>query len=154
MGYVNVSEEFSLDTSVIGLSDKAFRAYVATICYSSRWSLRKMHLSYARMFVGQKARQYIQELADAGLVEWVDDRSFVILGEGELWSLRKPARRHIPASVRQEVYERDGFRCVECSATERLSLDHIHPYSLGGTDDLDNLQTLCKPCNSRKGARV
>lgn len=38
--------------------------------------------------------------------------------------------------------------------TEHLSLDHIHPYSLGGEDTLGNLQTLCRPCNSRKGARV
>ena len=32
--------------------------------------------------------------------------------------------------------------------------DAIHPYSLGGEDTFDNLQTLCRPCNSRKGARV
>lgn len=64
------------------------------------------------------------------------------------------ARRHIPDALRFAVYERDGWACLHCGATENLSLDHIYPYSLGGPDTLDNLQTLCRPCNSRKGARI
>ena len=64
------------------------------------------------------------------------------------------SRRHIPDSLRLAVYERDGWKCLHCSTPERLSLDHIHPYSLGGADTLENLQTLCRPCNSRKGAKV
>jgi 5-methylcytosine-specific restriction endonuclease McrA len=63
-------------------------------------------------------------------------------------------RRHIADSVRLAVYERDGFACLHCGATESLSLDHIHPYSLGGSDDASNLQTLCRPCNSSKGVKV
>lgn len=35
-----------------------------------------------------------------------------------------------------------------------LELDHIRPSSLGGGFCVENLQTLCGPCNSRKGARV
>lgn len=64
------------------------------------------------------------------------------------------SRRHIPGSLRLAVYSRDGHACLHCGATDRLSLDHIHPYSLGGEDTFDNLQTLCRPCNSRKGAKV
>lgn len=63
-------------------------------------------------------------------------------------------RPAIPRQLRQAVYERDGYACLHCGATERLPLDHIYPYSKGGRDTLENLQTLCKPCNSRKGARV
>lgn len=65
-----------------------------------------------------------------------------------------PMRKKIPDALRMAVYERDGHKCLHCGATDRLSLDHIHPWSLGGADTLDNLQTLCRPCNSRKGARV
>jgi|SRR5665213_962890 len=32
-----------------------------------------------------------------------------------------------------------------------MTKDHIVPVSLGGEDDLDNLQTMCAPCNIRKG---
>jgi hypothetical protein len=63
-------------------------------------------------------------------------------------------RKPIPPRVRLLVYERDGWRCVQCGSIEDLTIDHIYPWILGGTDTADNLQTLCRPCNCRKGARV
>lgn len=60
---------------------------------------------------------------------------------------------YISATTRRAVYERDGCACVECGATERLSLDHIVPRSRGGGSGIDNLRVLCISCNSRKGAR-
>ena len=62
----------------------------------------------------------------------------------------------IPVSpwVRQLVFRRDGWRCQICgsspfaSATRRrsgpLHLDHIAPWSAGGSDRTDNLRTLGK----------
>lgn len=71
------------------------------------------------------------------------------------WALRRDDERApIPPSLRLAVYERDGWRCVECGSIDRLSLDHIYPWSLGGSDEFGNLRTLCRSCNSRKGARV
>lgn len=63
-------------------------------------------------------------------------------------------RQPIDPKLRQRIYERDGYRCVTCGAIDQLTLDHIYPWSLGGPDTEENLQTLCQPCNSRKGARV
>lgn len=63
-------------------------------------------------------------------------------------------RKAIPAQVRMAVMERDGHRCVLCSAAEDLTLDHIHPWSLGGPDTVENLRVLCRSCNSRKGDRT
>lgn len=64
------------------------------------------------------------------------------------------SRAHIPDHVRALVYARDGHACASCGSTENLSLDHIKPWSKGGSDDESNLQTLCTPCNSSKGARI
>ena len=61
--------------------------------------------------------------------------------------------RSVPRSVRIVVYERDGHMCKRCGSSDDLSVDHIVPQRHGGTDDYDNLQTLCRSCNSRKGAR-
>lgn len=61
-------------------------------------------------------------------------------------------RAAIPADTRRAVYQRDGHRCLRCGATDRLSLDHVIPWSQGGADDIDNLRTLCSPCNSSRGA--
>lgn len=51
------------------------------------------------------------------------------------------------------LIERDGYVCVKCGALKNLSIDHIVPLSAGGGDSLENLQILCKSCNSRKGAK-
>lgn len=56
--------------------------------------------------------------------------------------------------VRDLVFERDGRRCRHCGAEDDLAIDHIMPRAKGGTDELDNLQVLCRPCNSRKGVSV
>lgn len=54
----------------------------------------------------------------------------------------------------RSVWDRDGWRCVACGTHVGLTVDHIVPVALGGSDDMTNLQTLCGRCNSRKGARV
>jgi hypothetical protein len=43
--------------------------------------------------------------------------------------------------------------CVQCGTTEGLTVDHKLALCLGGTNDDDNLQMLCRPCNQHKGTR-
>lgn len=54
----------------------------------------------------------------------------------------------------RQVMARDGYRCLCCGSKKRLSKDHIQPIASGGSNDISNLQTLCIPCNSRKGNRT
>jgi 5-methylcytosine-specific restriction protein A len=37
--------------------------------------------------------------------------------------------------------------------SDDLTVDHVKPKSKGGTDELENLQVLCRPCNSAKHNR-
>lgn len=72
-----------------------------------------------------------------------------------LWAVeRTDYRKKVPAWIRDHVFERDAYACVQCGAVEDLTLDHIHPWSLGGKDTVNNLRVLCRPCNSSKGARI
>lgn len=56
--------------------------------------------------------------------------------------------------TRQEwlaLCERYGRRCLGCGASDRpLTRDHVVPLSLGGSDYIENIQPLCRPCNTRK----
>lgn len=67
------------------------------------------------------------------------------------WGNGKSKIYHV---LRRKVLERDKYRCVECGTHIDLSIDHIHPESKGGGLAMDNLQTLCRSCNIRKGATV
>lgn len=44
--------------------------------------------------------------------------------------------------------------CVWCGTTENLETDHATPLVAGGLHCGGNLQILCRPCNSTKGAAV
>lgn len=46
--------------------------------------------------------------------------------------------------------ERFNNKCAICGEAKKLTKDHIKPLSLGGTDYIDNIQPLCRNCNSRK----
>ena len=69
----------------------------------------------------------------------------------ERWPVvRSGPRTLIPRDVRVAVYKRDRFRCSFCGETWNLTLDHIVPWSAGGSDDPSNLRTLCRDCNERR----
>lgn len=65
--------------------------------------------------------------------------------------------RYVSTSVRVDVFKRDNFRCVFCGLTSgqtQLQIDHIIPVSKGGSNQIDNLQTLCVDCNRGKSDRI
>jgi len=69
--------------------------------------------------------------------------------------------RHIPASVRRAVRERDGDRCAfvsdggqRCSSSARLEFDHIEPVSRGGTSTVENLRLVCRAHNQYAAERA
>lgn len=63
-------------------------------------------------------------------------------------------RKDIDHEVRRFVYERDAYRCKGCEDWHDLCIDHVLPVSRGGSNNTDNLQTLCRSCNSKKGAKT
>jgi 5-methylcytosine-specific restriction endonuclease McrA len=64
------------------------------------------------------------------------------------------ARLSISRAQRERVYARDGYRCLDCGRTGDLTLDHVVPLAvqLKARYRDDELVTLCRSCNSRRGA--
>ena len=70
---------------------------------------------------------------------------------------RRAARKRdhrISAVLREQIHERDGYKCVQCGKTTDLTIDHITPVAQGGNEDPDNLRTLCRSCNSSNGGHL
>ncbi len=85
----------------------------------------------------------------------------IAIEEGELWMFNSDAR------IEREKYSRSlgthtntewlslvrfcGSKCLRCGCdNQRLTKDHIVPVYQGGSDSIDNLQPLCRPCNQSK----
>ncbi len=62
-------------------------------------------------------------------------------------------RGGVNKDLRKLVFERDNYACQICGSKEELTIDHIIPFSKGGSNNPDNLQTLCKTCNIKKHAK-
>ncbi len=64
---------------------------------------------------------------------------------------REPSQK-----VKQQVKQRDRYKCLCCGLESRIGLqvDHINTYYFGGSNPLDNLQTLCSTCNRLKKTKT
>jgi hypothetical protein len=61
----------------------------------------------------------------------------------------------ISRRLRFEILRRDNHQCRYCGATSgdaKLTVDHVVPTALGGSDEPANLVTACQPCNAGKAA--
>jgi len=77
---------------------------------------------------------------------------------------KKIKRRYFTARQRQVITERyegvcqacgkDGLSPLSTSDEFLSSIDHVIPLSRGGSNDDDNIQLLCLPCNLKKGDKT
>lgn len=59
--------------------------------------------------------------------------------------------------TRFEVLRRDNYACRYCGASApdvKLTVDHVMPLALGGSDKPDNLVAACVDCNAGKSSSV
>ena len=64
-------------------------------------------------------------------------------------------REGLSKKLRFEIFKRDKFTCQYCGSKAPdviLEIDHINPVALGGKNEILNLITSCKDCNSGKKA--
>ncbi|MNL72483.1 HNH endonuclease [compost metagenome] len=68
----------------------------------------------------------------------------------------------LPIAVKRYVWKRAGACCEHvdaevkqrCNSKYALQPDHIIPLALGGTDEVSNLQLLCRVHNSRRAIKT
>jgi hypothetical protein len=63
-------------------------------------------------------------------------------------------RTSIPQEIKTAVWQRDQGRCIQCGSNQYIEFDHIIPLSLGGAHSVNNIQLLCRTCNSKKSNHI
>ena len=61
----------------------------------------------------------------------------------------KETERKEQFKLRRDILKRDGFKCRECGFPKHLEVHHIIPKSEGGSDEPENLITLCIRCHQK-----
>ena len=84
-------------------------------------------------------------------------RSDVVREEG-YYSTQEIAKR-VPVRkwYGEKLYVEQHGICKKCHDNEKyknMDVDHIRPISKGGSNNLDNLQLLCRQCNVKKGNKI
>lgn len=64
------------------------------------------------------------------------------------------AQTHYTIAEWRKLRKGFGNACLRCGAMEDLTIDHVVPLVLGGSNHISNLQLLCRTCNSWKNARI
>jgi hypothetical protein len=120
----------------------------------------------------QRAKELLGHAVPSGDLAQVLDRALDALNEK--LEHRKFARtahprpchrsddaRHIPASVKRAVWERDQGRCTfvgdgghRCESRTRLEFDHVEPVAQGGHATVKGLRLRCRAHNQLEAERV
>ena len=102
-----------------------------------RTRLRQFRRWYVRIGNDEKNVEEKQESLE--FLELSELNSYSFVRAGKWWA----------------VLARDKWKCLSCGRSARedgvsLEVDHIIPRSKGGSDEMTNLQTLCRKCNIGK----
>lgn len=69
--------------------------------------------------------------------------------------------RRISQAVKDEVWDRDGGRCVYpalgggvCGARAGLEFDHVRPWARGGSGEVENIRLLCRAHNDLEARKA
>lgn len=95
-------------------------------------------------------RDHLIELCKERLTKFIESRG------KNIFNHRRKSSGYISGTIKYEVLKRAKFRCELCGISadkKALEVDHILPRNHGGSDEINNFQSLCFSCNAMKRDR-
>jgi hypothetical protein len=159
VGHIKLDGGFHSHPTTMAMWDEepgAIGLYVRMACYANKFKLREIPNACVSMFSPDdevRARCF-RAMENAGAAEITRD-GIILSNYHEPVRVKRP---DISPRLRAFIIERDERVCGLCgefvALDDVLHLDHILPWSLGGTHHPDNLQVSHAACNLKKGASV
>jgi len=140
--------------------------YFMHIIKQANWQFSDAHkISFIDLKTWNILRECLNGLRDCGALKqgeyitilniWrISYKNWFKVKELDAKTPRVIAQKYISKKeVRDLIINRDKY-CLCCGTQNRLSIDHVIPISRGGMNVIDNLQTLCVSCNSKKRDKI
>lgn len=98
----------------------------------------------------QSSQKESPQLNESKMIKLHTKKHFTVSNENP-W----PASRKIPNAIQRQVWFRDQAKCTyrheqtarKCESQYGLEIDHVRPFSMGGSHELQNLRLRCKTHN-------
>lgn len=146
---IHNTHQFHTLVTAIELSDEAafLKLYQLASWFRKNGKYGKMATSYATI------DRYLSQpgFCDAlERVKWMRTENGHVLLQG--FCDTSAIRKSLGRAIREQILS--DSKCAICGTPHNLVIDHKTPISRGGTSEIENLQALCQPCNSRKGTKT
>ncbi len=116
----------------------------------ARIKFHKKRLEDAKQW-RKRNKLHVQEYSKA----WrITNYGYVLYLNGQYRARKRNAEGIFSFGEWNELKRKYNYCCANCGVEKLLTVDHIIPLSKNGTNWIENIQPLCKSCNSRKHTKT
>lgn len=100
--------------------------------------------------MSEKSKQYMKKYRDTHKEKFKSYREKSKKSLKERYRMLNQPYRTSYQAFMPDLIARDGKKCRACGTQEQLTVNHIIPVNAEGSNDLSNLEILCRPCNIKE----
>lgn len=116
------------------------------VCCGNQLYLNAPNIEEIKEWVGQQEKNVVEKVVTEYTRYGKTHERVVKKGE----SKRRNQRNKLDPDSRLRILKRDKNKCTKCGSKEKLHVHHIVPKSKGGSNESQNLTTLCDLCHAEE----
>jgi 5-methylcytosine-specific restriction endonuclease McrA len=107
--------------------------------------------------ISERSRRYRESHPERLKVFYANNPGYATVQSSKRRAHKKQAGGSYTLEEWNELKARYSYACLSCGRCEpeiKLEADHVIPLTKDGSNNLDNIQPLCRSCNSRKHNKI